>query len=318
MRCPKCHYISFGSVDRCRNCGYELALAVEPKPKPADLPIHGDDEPTGPLADFVLSERPAPASNPPAPPEDSAASGRRAAAVARLDLPLFSDRGDDAPLVTPPAVPRQPLSVRRGPPAIVRPRPERGSDADSDPISGAHGVGDNRAVGAVAVFRSESELAAPVDRTVVPAGVLSRLLAGGVDVLTLGAIDVVVLYSTLRLLEMPFTLAALRVLPPVPMIVFLLLLNGGYLAAFTTAGGQTIGKMLLGIRVVADRHDDSDYDEPMRVTLSAAVLRATAYIVSLLPAGLGFLPILFDAGGRALHDRLADTRVINSRPIRPA
>ena len=29
MRCPKCHYISFGSADRCRNCGYEFLLAVE-------------------------------------------------------------------------------------------------------------------------------------------------------------------------------------------------------------------------------------------------------------------------------------------------
>ena len=59
MRCPKCHYISFGSVDRCRNCGYELMLAVEPPP--LDLPIQSGDQPIGPLGDFVLSERgPAP------------------------------------------------------------------------------------------------------------------------------------------------------------------------------------------------------------------------------------------------------------------
>ncbi len=52
MRCPKCHYISFGSADRCRNCGYEFSLAVEDAP-PLDLPIETDAEAVGPLADFV-------------------------------------------------------------------------------------------------------------------------------------------------------------------------------------------------------------------------------------------------------------------------
>ena len=50
----------------------------------------------------------------------------------------------------------------------------------------------------------------------------------------------------------------------------------------------------------------------MRVSLGAAVLRATAYLVSLLPAGLGFAAILFDSDGRALHDRLAETRVVKA------
>jgi uncharacterized RDD family membrane protein YckC len=37
-----------------------------------------------------------------------------------------------------------------------------------------------------------------------------------------------------------------------------------------------------------------------------------AYAISLLPAGLGFVPILFSPDGRALHDRLSDTRVIKA------
>ncbi len=55
MKCPKCHYISFGSIDRCRNCGYEFLLAVEAPP--VDLPIQSGDQTVGPLADFVLTER---------------------------------------------------------------------------------------------------------------------------------------------------------------------------------------------------------------------------------------------------------------------
>jgi uncharacterized RDD family membrane protein YckC len=48
------------------------------------------------------------------------------------------------------------------------------------------------------------------------------------------------------------------------------------------------------------------------VPLGHAVLRATAYLASALPAGLGFLPALLTADKRALHDRLADTRVVKA------
>jgi hypothetical protein len=50
MRCPKCHYISFGSTNRCRNCGYEFLLAADASPD--DLPIQGDEQDLGPLADL--------------------------------------------------------------------------------------------------------------------------------------------------------------------------------------------------------------------------------------------------------------------------
>ena len=28
MKCPKCGYLGFEHVDRCRNCGYEFALTT--------------------------------------------------------------------------------------------------------------------------------------------------------------------------------------------------------------------------------------------------------------------------------------------------
>jgi len=79
-------------------------------------------------------------------------------------------------------------------------------------------------------------------------------------------------------------------------------MNGGYFAAFTAAGGQTIGKMALGLRVVDTR------DGP--VGPGPAVLRALGCLVSVVSLGLGFLPALIGDGGRALEDRLADTHVI--------
>ena len=122
--------------------------------------------------------------------------------------------------------------------------------------------------------------------------------------------------STLRVLGLDRDQVLL--LPVAPIALFLVLLNGGYLATFTAAGGQTIGKMLAGIRVIAQRPsptsgDDGGFDRyTPRVSLGAAVLRATAYLASLLPAGLGFAAILLDKDRRALHDRLAETRVVRA------
>jgi uncharacterized RDD family membrane protein YckC len=311
MRCPKCHYISFGSAERCRNCGYEFLLSSE---TPAlDLPIQGDpvdEETLNALADFSLTERSVapPAAVTPDPVADPPRAARPTTA-SRFDMPLF---GEDAPLVTPSAVPRAPLSVRRGQPAVARSRPDRPlpiDDAEPPPAGRAPNVhrdghrGDQAdAQGAGGMLRAATG----------PASVAARILAGTIDLIVLGAIDGVVLYSTLRLLGLPWR--EILSLPPVPLGVFLLLLNGGYLTIFTTAGGQTIGKMLAGIRVVADQPGRGPGAEGFEtgVTMGASVLRASAYLASLLPIGLGFAAILFDSDGRALHDRLAETRVVKA------
>jgi uncharacterized RDD family membrane protein YckC len=80
-------------------------------------------------------------------------------------------------------------------------------------------------------------------------------------------------------------------------------------SAFVAATGQTIGKMAAGTRVIP-----ADPAAPVsaRVTFGQAVVRAAGYLVSALPIGLGFLPALFGQDRRALHDRLADTRVIKA------
>ncbi len=135
----------------------------------------------------------------------------------------------------------------------------------------------------------------------------ARLLAAILDAAILGSIGAAVLYFTLKLCGLQFS--ELAILPPVPFTTFLLLLGGGYFVLFTAAGGQTIGKMATGIKVVS-MHGESPWSA--RVPLADSVLRAVGYLVSLLPAGLGFLPALFGAERRAVHDRLADTRVVKA------
>ena len=131
-----------------------------------------------------------------------------------------------------------------------------------------------------------------------------RVLAGVIDAGILAAIAAIVLYLTLKICGV--AVSQLSVIPPVPFAAFLLLIAGGYFTLFTAAGGQTIGKMAARIRVVpAD-------GEVGRVPLGHSVLRAVAYLVSALPAGLGFVPALIGSEKRAIHDRLADTRVVKA------
>ena len=51
-------------------------------------------------------------------------------------------------------------------------------------------------------------------------------------------------------------------LPAFPLLAFFALLTGGYFVAFTAVGGQSIGKMALGIKVVSEEEMPTDTDVP--------------------------------------------------------
>ena len=277
MRCPKCHYIRFESGDRCRNCGYDFSLTAESVAP--DLPIVST-EPIGPLGDFALEvNRPVPARAP-----DTAS-----------DLPLFSRAPLERATVPAQPPPRPPLAVRRAAPARERARiPDTATlDLEFPALSSRRG----------SILEDE----APAGPDANTAKLLPRIAAGLIDAILMGSIDVAVVYLTLRVCGL--TSADLRALPPVPLGAFLLLLAGGYLISFTVASGQTIGKMALGIRVVPIPERDSGN---ARVTFGSALLRAVACLVSILTAGLGYIPALFSRDRRTLHDRLADTRVVRA------
>jgi uncharacterized RDD family membrane protein YckC len=309
MKCPKCQYISFDSGERCRNCGYDFSLSVDVEP--VELPIHDGREAVGPLSDFSLNELEAPRESsdavdaPIASHPATVESGGRPI-PSGFDLPLFNERDakDDEPLVAPGATPRAPLAVRKPTVVATRPRPRRDDpnprlalDTAEMPIVPERGV---------RVPEAQESVESPTDEAAWLASPISRLGAAAIDLLILGAIDATVLYFTLRICELSF--AEIGALPWAPLGAFLLLMNGGYFAMFVAAGGQTIGKMAAGIRVV---HGASDANTMARVSLGHAIVRAAGYLVSALPVGLGFLPA-FLGDRRALHDRLADTRVVKA------
>jgi uncharacterized RDD family membrane protein YckC len=129
-----------------------------------------------------------------------------------------------------------------------------------------------------------------------------RALAAAIDVAILAVVDIIVVYLSLEICRL--SVSEIWMLPKAPMITFLLLQNGGYLVAFT-ATGQTLGKMIAGVRVLAD-----DADTAPDVGRSA--LRTLVWILLALPAGLGLLSATLTRDGRGLHDRFAGTRVVRA------
>jgi uncharacterized RDD family membrane protein YckC len=74
-----------------------------------------------------------------------------------------------------------------------------------------------------------------------------------------------------------------------------------YFTFFHGTWGQTIGKMIFGLRVV--RTDG----QPL--SFSRALARALGYVLSAIPFFLGFLWVALSSGKRAWHDSLTDTMV---------
>jgi uncharacterized RDD family membrane protein YckC len=321
MKCPKCGYLGFETTERCRHCGYDFSLSVHVDDDASNaLSLRNPDETEAPFADFDLSgfnsEIVAPPTTGldldriigtavprephepetavavvPPPPEKVRPQYQGPAAVAGDSLPLFTGAGAAADHVPPPPPARPPLAVRRATPEVARRRTPRTIRRDAEgmalqlePVTSAA----DRSVDKATDVEADT---APVTR---------RLVAAIVDMVILGSINAAVLYLTLAITGL--SLAELRVIPPIPMVAFLLLLNGGYLIGFTVTNGQTIGKMMARIRVMSDQGDGID--------LTGAVLRATGALVSVMLLGIPYLPVLFSSDRRALHDRLAATRVI--------
>ncbi|MFB3852518.1 MAG: RDD family protein [Vicinamibacterales bacterium] len=289
MKCPKCGYIGFEAGNRCRNCGYDFSLSQESGARSASA---GTPEPF-PLDELDLQEEQAPR-----PRRHAAAAADdldrifRPSSQPPADLPLFVE---DVEVRRPePAKAVRPLSVRRATPPPQRARVQR-ETVERRPEPG------ELALEPAAPLREPTPTVPQARQEMLLAGGARRLLAAAIDLTLLLAMNLVVVHLTLRMCRISFAEVAL--VATLPMAAFLLLLTGGYLVLFTTVGGQTIGKMATGIRVVADAGD-------VPVGLGPAVLRTLAYSASFLPAGMGFLPAVLGQSQRALHDRIAGTRVI--------
>ena len=254
MKCPKCGYLGFKHVERCPNCGYDFSFSSSPAL--LDLSIRPSSLNTPqPLADLALADAGLSLSSPEpkhgTTPELGSVQMAPAAAPTP-ELPLFGSRmADDVPLITRPSPPRTPLAVRRGTPEVPRLRADVRSatldfvpaEADARALTSAATASARRAV---TYPQASSEEVTEVD---APAAVTARILAVILDVVLLAGIDVAVVYFTMQIVGVTFT--ELTIVPKIPLIAFLIVQNLSYFIVFT-AGGQTMGQMALGIKVISD------------------------------------------------------------------
>jgi len=334
VKCPKCDYLGFETGDRCKNCGYDFSLLSIADSEPLDYDIYPaavDDVPVHVIDDMGrhdrwLDNREEPLGNrlflepssrddvdealdnaPSAPPPVVPLMSSGAVAATESALPLFTatQDDDDEPLIKLPAAPRVPLAVRRTPDtprlravprSAWRPSPAPALQFSEEVVERS--------------LPPENMNTQPIERirpgviTAQPSRPGARVIAVLIDYLILIGIDAAVVYFTLRMAGL--SMSEWRLLPVAPMATFLGLLKVAYFYAFTAVGGQTIGKMAVGTCVVADNGSPVDAAGAMR--------RTSAGVVSFLLLGLGFIPALF-GGHRALHDRLAGTRVVRVRSV---
>ena len=262
--------------ERPREVGRPAGLEAVPPARPQNV-VPASSSPTGELPLFVKATSVPAEAREPEPP-----SGL---------MPLDRD-----PVRVPAAPP--PLAVRRKSPDPVRAKPAAAADADRN-----MGPFDRDLLDDLKRIEADEVRRTQPDAVVVDTHASSRLARAGaaaIDLILLAALNSAIVWLTLRQTGLVF--AELPSAALAPLIGFLWLVDLGYLLMFTASSGQTIGKMLLRLRVI----DESEE----RLTVGRAAYRALLTFPSVLPLGAGFLPALF--GGGALHDRLSHTRVVRA------
>lgn len=83
---------------------------------------------------------------------------------------------------------------------------------------------------------------------------------------------------------------------------FGIVLNAVYFIGFWATTGQSLGKMLLGLRVVTETGE--------KPTVGTAVVRYVMYFIGSLIVYIGFAMAAFDSTKQALHDKVAKTYVV--------
>ena len=298
MKCPKCGYLGFETTDRCRNCQYDFSLApFAPEP---ELALQSADRTVEGSADFELPaiKRPADRVSANALDLDRLFGDAEPQTAAEFPSELPSEPSsepsselpfDDVRIVPPPAA-RPPLAVRRATSDAPRNRPRTTRPIKPESLQ----------------LEPETTPRVSTEETVAllmeTPPLSSRVGAGAIDTVLLVALDAAILYLTLRVTGLSNTIDDVRVLPPIPFVGFLALLAFGYVATFTVAGGQTIGKMLMSLRVIGD--------DGRRIDAAGGMLRAAGCMLVPLTLGLSYIPALVTSDHRALHDRLAGTRVV--------
>lgn len=132
------------------------------------------------------------------------------------------------------------------------------------------------------------------------ASVFERLFSGFIDLAFVSLIQLTLFYLTTHLVAQ--RLGALPRSALVAMGLVGAVLAAGYFLFFWSLSGQTLGKLLMGSRVVDGRGGALGFGR--------AALRLAGTLLAALPLGAGFVGLMTDPERRGWHDRIAGTKVI--------
>jgi uncharacterized RDD family membrane protein YckC len=139
-----------------------------------------------------------------------------------------------------------------------------------------------------------------------PAPFLRRAIAFVLDLVLLGVLDAILVSLATMAVLLAEYLSGARVGGAVDLVraavsAGSLTLFVGYFSVLHARSGQTLGKVAMRIEVRAE--------DGSRIGMVPSVLRTFSYVLSAFLFGAGFLMALLPAH-RALHDRIAGTRVV--------
>jgi len=135
------------------------------------------------------------------------------------------------------------------------------------------------------------------------AGFWTRFWAYVIDLLIVSAISGIFIKPVFRVLDLKISNPSFLLFSPYKVTLLILFL--GYFALMTKIAGQTVGKMILGIKVV--RNDGG------KLTWGTILFREVIgrFISKLLT--IPYLLVVFMPNKEALHDLFADTYVIHEQ-----
>jgi uncharacterized RDD family membrane protein YckC len=153
-------------------------------------------------------------------------------------------------------------------------------------------------------FQRVREGVATSDRTVMRySSIRRRFWASALDGLIGGIVQLILTFALTGSLIAASNASDMSKIGPT-MIVFVLstLFGVSYYVFFLGWKGATPGKMMLGIKVVRP--------DGQAIGYGRAFLRYVGMLVSAIILMIGYIMAIFDDEKRALHDKIADTRVI--------
>ncbi|WP_066172993.1 RDD family protein [Bacillus marinisedimentorum] len=131
------------------------------------------------------------------------------------------------------------------------------------------------------------------------AGFWMRFWAYLLDLIVIGSLNRILVYPVLRYIEAPLTQESMFA----PAAAATAIVMYAYFTVMTKLFGQTLGKMVFGLKVLSERHEDLTWNDVLfREVIGKFISKTLLFI--------GFLAVAFSKKKKGFHDYFADTIVV--------